>query len=795
MGNPVDGSYESLIQGVSQQSPSDRLDGQHEEQINMNNDPEKGLLRRPPTNLITTLGVSGDLYKEFELEGTKYLLVTYKNTGDIKVFDVDTGASVPLLVSNSKEYIANATSLSCITVDDQVFVSNPDVITKMVEDTYPYKNTAIGIATTLGSSYGRTYTLSVGASGLPTVGNASLRMPAGSASTDVFYINIRTAMSAIIYGHSATQYEITSFRTLANNALYGTAVTDESVLMWADAPGLLDLRYVNSLSSADTSVVVHKGTCKRTGLLPRLGMHDLCVQISGAGNTEADDYWLRFSRNDESTEVNLGEGVWVEAVAPDIQYRIDSSTMPRRIVKEADGSLTIERVSWKDRRVGDDLTNPIPSFINHGINDISLFQGRLVFLAGPNVILSRSSKYTDFWKNSATTLVDDDVIDISSATTESTPIMRKAVPHARDLVIFSDTAQFILFGRTSALTPKTASLVLTTTYEANLNASPVASGKNIFYAIDYGNNTGIKEFYTESEVDINNSRPITSHCTQYLTGRIKHMATSTNFDMLLVQTNADDHDIYLYESIWINEEKRQSAWSRWRFQHQIKYFYFDNDAIVFVCNDPSHDSILLKMHLDRPDDGVGFQAHLDHKLYVPNVHLVLDIPDFIKDMDGIMFVQGVGCPEPGLLAPVDTNNGSRITLQYSMNGGTVIMGIRYKSMTTFTKPVYRDNDGKAVITGTLSIHHFECVLHNSGYVEAVITSPYFDDTAYDNMMWVMGSAQNTLGSPAVMDMTWVVPYMHDVNNANLTLQTDRHTPLRITQISWKGDLIKKGTHL
>jgi hypothetical protein len=48
----VSGAYASIIRGVSQQVPELRLDGQHEEQINMLSDPVTGLARRRGTNNI-----------------------------------------------------------------------------------------------------------------------------------------------------------------------------------------------------------------------------------------------------------------------------------------------------------------------------------------------------------------------------------------------------------------------------------------------------------------------------------------------------------------------------------------------------------------------------------------------------------------------------------------------------------------------------------------------------------------------------------------------------------------------
>jgi hypothetical protein len=64
----VDGSLKSLLQGVSQQPPRDRLPGQSTDQLNMSADPVTGLTRRPPTDLVGGLFSSPDVrgFQEFE---------------------------------------------------------------------------------------------------------------------------------------------------------------------------------------------------------------------------------------------------------------------------------------------------------------------------------------------------------------------------------------------------------------------------------------------------------------------------------------------------------------------------------------------------------------------------------------------------------------------------------------------------------------------------------------------------------------------------------------------------------
>ena len=529
------------------------------------------------------------------------------------------------------------------------------------------------------------------------------------------------------------------------------------------------------------------------GKLSRFAPHDYVVKVTGADNSEADDWYLRFDKHNKSTGLD-GEGLWIETVAPDVEYKLDQNTMPRVIRKDDNGDFIIEKGEWEGRRVGDKKTNPDPSFIGNKIKDLALFQGRLVILAGHHVVMSRTNQHLDFWKNSATQLVDDDVIDVSSATRKSAPIMCRAVPHNRDLVIFAESAQFVVFGR-NAITPKNTSLVLTTTYEANLKASPAPAGKNVFYAVHYGGFCGIKEFYTEGEVDINASRPITSHCTQYLEGDATLLSTSTNFDLLLVHTNKSKRVVYAYEYLWLGDEKVQSAWSKWVFEHDVLFSCFIADTIYLVCSEESGRAILLSLRLDRFKDNGNYQVHLDHKIYVRDVELTLNLPEYYGDTEHVVAVQGDGCPNPGMLAPVDRVVGKTLFLTNSLNGGTVICGLPYKSETTLTPPVIRDSSGEPITTGTLSVHHYSVHLVDSGYSVFTIQDDYEGDTDLYEDARLVGDSDNTVGVPAVDTFSTTVPFLRDTSHSLLKISSDRHTPLRVAQVSWKGSYIKRGTHI
>jgi hypothetical protein len=73
---------------------------------------------------------------------------------------------------------------------------------------------------------------------------------------------------------------------------------------------------------------------------------------------------------------------------------------------------------WKPREVGDNETNPLPSFVGFPVDSISFFKNRIVFTSRQNVICSQAGDYFNFFASTVITIVDNDPIDLSAGSTK-----------------------------------------------------------------------------------------------------------------------------------------------------------------------------------------------------------------------------------------------------------------------------------------------------------------------------------------------------------------------------------------
>jgi hypothetical protein len=575
-----------------------------------------------------------------------------------------------------------------------------------------------------------------------------------------------------------------------------------------------DIIYLKSPSSTPFTLSVSDGaggvnfkactdTVSAISDLPRLAPHYYAVRIA-ENSDEQKDLWFKFIvsefENSITPSIGFGKaGYWKEAVAPHTNTAFDPATMPHKLTyNSTDGVFIFSREAYSPRAVGTEVSSASPSFVGSSINDVSTFQGRTVFLSGSNIVMSRTNKPTNFWRGSASALADTDPIDINS-TVESSQMLA-AVQFNKDLVMFTRKAQHVVFGRT-ALTPNNAALVMTTKFESEPGAHPVSAGRNVFFASNFGRFTGVREFFTEASAsDSNDSRLVTQHVNKYLVGKAKLLTVSANYETLLVHTDAEQNDFYVYQYIWSDDKKIQSAWSKWKFPHDIVHSFFDED-VMYLVQRIGNDHYLLRMPLDVQDnDGIGYAVYLDQRFDVFDCDTQFVLPlNYLADEE-LVCVQGEGCPTPGLITPVKSiddvpGTGKVVTLKHSMNGGSLLVGTRFKSRYMPTMPSVKDQSGVVIGTAKTRARAFLVTLSDTGEITGVTRSKYGDGEEVTFNARVVGDIDNVVGEQPLSNEQFKMPFRHDVNNAEIELFTDSHLPMTISDIEYVGQYTKRGRRI
>jgi len=819
----VDGSLKSLLQGVSQQPPRDRLPGQATAMNNMTADPVAGLSRRPPTDLVTRLPSMEDLksFHNFETkDGFKWLAMFYEST--CAIVDYNGLAATITIDPAVEDYLTASLNFSFATIENQVIVASTNIIPAMtnarrrfsnVYTTFPlgFNGSPQGIVQVLGGAYGREYRITMDGTVV-----ARYRPPDGSEAPMVDFIrtsHIAQRLFESMTTTGANEPDIDGAGSLlvhtgAYDGPNWTVVRKEDIILITRGTSTkFGLACSDDMGGVNLKVMTEQ--VPDTADLPRIAPQGYLVRVATETDPE-EDLFLEFVVERWESGVNVGSGFgksgfWQESTKSDIDYEIDVATMPIILEYDPDtAEFELRPGTWKNRQVGTDVSNPVPSFIGNTINDVTTFQSRLVFLSGSYVSMSRTNRYDDFWMGSASQLVDTDPVDISSTAVEVS-VMRAAIPNNRDLVVFSNKGQFIVFGR-SALTPANATLVLSTAFEAELNAKPVPAGRNVFFATNHGRFTGVREFYTEGNTDINDTRPITQHVKEYMLGRVARLIASSNYDMLLVQTTQETNTVYVYQYIWQDNEKVQAAWHKWIMPDSVEFTFFDEELIYFITKDGADNYNLIRMSLDvYPNSGIEYPVYLDMRFDVPDLYTAFFLPYPELRFYPLVVVQGEDCPNPGMTVPIteielhpdqDTYPGQYVArLKYDLGGGSAVVGASYLSEYRPTMPFVKDKDGVVVGTAKLKVRQFLISLNNTGHIIGKLLSKYGDGEPVEFQGRIVGAIENVVGVTSISEEQFVMPFREQTDRADYIVYTDRHLPMTLLEIEYVGQYSKSGTRI
>ncbi len=311
-------------------------------------------------------------------------------------------------------------------------------------------------------------------------------------------------------------------------------------------------------------------------------------------------------------------GVWTETHASGTSVTLDEATMPLALVNESVGNFHVREFGWIPRLFGDDLTNPVPTFVGSTINDIAYHKNRLAVCSGENVIFSCAGDYGNWFRNTVAQLLDSDVVDVA-VSTKSVATIKHIIPAENSLMMFSDNAQFAL-NVDQLLTPSTVSIDVTTNYEMNSDCQPVAIGQDVYFVTENGNYSRVREYAIADNEDVLNTdaTDITAHVPRYLPKNITKLAGSANDDIMVALSSelSEDHRLYVYKTFYSGGEKIQSAWSKWEWHSLDKILSVAIlNSNIYILVDRIDGVYLEKINVQETvfPEALDFNIYLDHR--------------------------------------------------------------------------------------------------------------------------------------------------------------------------------------
>lgn len=790
----VSASIPNLVNGVSQQTYTQRLASQAEEQVNFLSSISGGLTRRPPSQHLARLAETpwGEAALHVINRDKTERYVVAITDGDLKVFDL-TGDEKTVAFPDGKAYLASAeasTAFRAVTVADYTFIVNREVATAMTADVTATRP-AEALVNVRQGNYGRSYRIEIDGTE-----RAAYTTPDGGSAAHANDIDTVAI---------AEQLETDLAAAVTAGDLAGFTVTrHQNAIHIVKATGDFSIAVEDGFNGFALSLA--KRQLQRFTDLPNFGPEGFHVEIVGDAATAFDNYYVGFEKADAADSA----GVWRETIAQGVAYRLDPASMPHVLVREADGSFTFKRADWADREVGDADSAPEPSFIGRKLSDVFFFRNRLGFLADENVILSRAGQFFNFWPKTVTAQVDSDPIDVAGSHNRVS-ILRHAAPFNRSLLLFSDQTQFVLEGG-DTLTPSNASIRATTEFVSSPSAKPVGAGRHVYFVTEKGGFAGLREYAVE-DLDIRDAIENTKHAAAYIPEGAFSLAAAGHDDLLALLTSGAPNAIFIYKYYWSRDEKLQSSWSRWEFGAGDRILAAEFVAARLVLVIERSDGVTLEeIDLDpgAADPGFEFQIRADRRVTEAQCAVstslvegqtVTDLTLPYAESDPLWVVarqDGAGL-SAGQAVAHERPDASTVRLSGDLTAASLFIGRRYESRYLFSPFILRETAGaggaSAIGEGRLQVLYLALFYEESGAFEVAVTPKARATYRYPFTGKVLGAASNAVGAAPLETGRFKLPVYARNTEVAIEILTDGFLPARFVSAEWEGRWVMRSRRM
>lgn len=815
----VKDTVSNFIGGVSQQPNKMMFPNQAKKLVNYLLAPIDGLEKRPPSehsarlmDALTIHPLEHTIIKEDE----KYKVI-FTGT-DIKVFTLDTGVEKSVYYGNVYE-VTNGTGTYYTDVrgaKDASVASDTVLYTNITLTTKPasaptgchytgnpitsIKNSVLSYITTteplktLQATTLADYTFILNKTvSTALTSDVFVNPHENSALLFVKQGNYSTSHVVTVDGVTKASYSTTSdinttgTNTIATNLYnglntsYPTKVTRQgSCILLKDVAGNIETQD----SNGDRSLYCfYKETDSATDL-PTVAPNGFVIKIVGSDASRTDDYYLQF----KTVSGDFGKGSWQECCQPNLKYKLDKTTMPIALVREADGNFSLKQLDWTERGAGDEESAPTPSFVGNTIQEVFTHKARLGFLSVDKSIYSDTQDIFSFFKKTTLTELDTDPIDVGS--NSKMVLLKHTLPFNEELLMFSESAEFTIKGG-NVFSNSTADIDLSMEYACSSRCKPINAGSTAFFVQENGNFTKAYEVFVTSTYGLD-AREITEQVPRYLPKNVYKIAGSaTNNIAMFLSTDKTD-TIYVYNYYYSSEQKQQSAWSEWVFDGGkiLNADFYQNYLYLTIQYADGIYSHKVNFSPKQMEDNLNFCFYLDRKVYLDNAvynattgQTTFTLP--YTPTTGIKAVDLDGFP-------LDITNISDKHITVAGEYTDIVCGYSYSSDWILSSIYLRQvsqNGSVKVKEGLLMVMDLNLSFNATGYFKAIVTPKYSTQigSEFEYTGKVVGMTSATLGKISVSDGTFLIPVVSLNEDVEIEIVNDSYLPSCFLSYEWIGD--------
>ena len=535
---------------------------------------------------------------------------------------------------------------------------------------------------------------------------------------------------------------------------------------------------------------VYKNVASITDL-PKKSLNNFRVKVSGDEASDQDDYYVKFKTDNDA---EFGTGSYIEDIGYNVHTSLDASTLPHQLRLTGLNQFVFEAANYETRDVGDDISNPFPTFTDNFISNIFLFKDRLGFLSGDKVVLSEAGlglvengqvQY-NFFRTTVKTLLDSDPIDLT-VSSDKVINLTAAKGFQENLILFAENGQFALKGG-DILTQKTVSVAPITNFNYSNLVDPIVLGSYIYFPFEKGSHSGFREFAVNATTDNYDAEEITEHVPTYIPSDVSSIAGSSTEDLLVAFAPSTPNTLYFYKYFWSGTRKLVSSWFKCTYPFDIRGLDIVK-SMLYIVGVKDGTTALYKTHLETQPVSITSPKYLIDGLIKHTGTSATNKSLGMKYESGDKVQLWA---EDGTLLGEHTFTGDATTFTPSNNSitwtgtKTYYMGMPYTMRYTFSEQVFKQpsGDSKAPSNFTRSQIRNGSIFYNDTRGFKVKVTP--DNRSMSEHVFtptIVGTS--AIGALEGISGSFRFPVFTDAEGTSITIESDNSLPVRFSSAEFE----------
>ena len=450
---------------------------------------------------------------------------------------------------------------------------------------------------------------------------------------------------------------------------------------------------------------------------------------------------------------------------------------------------------WDDALVGDEVTNPEPSFVGKHISKMLFFRNRFCLLSDENIVMSRPGDFTNFWNKSAIQFIASDPIDIS-ASSGYPAVLHDGIQTNTGLVLFSSNQQFMLTTDSDVFSPTTAKINALSTYNFNSATNPISLGTTIGFLDNAGKFSRFFEMASlqrEGEPELIEQSKVVSKLFE----KDLQLISNSRENSVIFFSAEDTTTMYGYRYFDNIKERKLASWFKWDLTGNIKYHCMQDDNLFVVVESNSKRQLLkyaIKMDANTTLIS-GNRVHLDHLMETTGWTYNATTKKSTK-------AKPTGLESTNQLVAYDedtgnnlgrygkiTVNGSNLELDGDWSNETFFIGYQFTMQVDMPTIYVSRLEGEAYRSDSRAntiIHRVKLAFGPIGLYKTILNRT--GRNTYEQEFEVTNANTYVANTAAIRNdnKLYSVPVYDRNTNVTLTIKSEHPAPANVLYMTWEG---------